>query len=50
MDDRRNPMALWSMVLIGAMFFYPLSLGPACWFSSRVGGEKVVTIVYRPIT
>jgi hypothetical protein len=29
---------------------YPASLGPSCWLSSRFGGKKVVTAVYRPLT
>ena len=50
-DDRKSTGAgTWSLLIIGALLLYPVSLGPACWISSRVGGEKVVTIAYRPLT
>lgn len=50
MDDRKQPTALFIVVILGALFCYVLGLGPACWVSSRFGGEKVVTVIYRPIT
>jgi hypothetical protein len=50
MDDRKQLSALCVMVIIGALVCYLLGLGPACWLSSRFGGEKFVTIAYRPLT
>jgi hypothetical protein len=35
------------MVVIAA---YALSIGPACWISSRVGAARFVTIFYKPVT
>jgi hypothetical protein len=42
---KRTALGLF-VVLVG----YPLSIGPACWFSSRVGcGATIVTVIYRPL-
>jgi hypothetical protein len=35
---------------LAAVLAWTLSIGPASWASSRLGGEKVVTLVYRPLT
>ena len=42
---KRTALGLF-VVLVG----YPLSIGPACWLSSRVGcGASIVTAVYSPM-
>jgi hypothetical protein len=50
-DSRKPSAAFWTAVALTVLIVgYPLSLGPACWISSRAGrGENAVTIVYRPI-
>ena len=50
MEERKNPTALCILVILGALVCYLVSLGPACWCTSRFGGEKVVTLAYRPVT
>ena len=49
---RKKPgVAFWATaVVVVALVAYPLSFGPACWFTSRVNlSGKFVTIPYRPI-
>jgi hypothetical protein len=50
-DERKlpciGPLAAGLVVL---PVIYILSLGPACWLSSRFGGERYVSIAYRPVT
>jgi hypothetical protein len=42
---KRTALGLF-VVLVG----YPLSIGPACWLSSRVEcGAMIVTLIYRPL-
>jgi hypothetical protein len=50
-ENQRTPGACFivSMGLV-AFLAYALSVAPVCCVSSRVGGEKVVSIVYRPLT
>src|SRR5262245_40226163 len=51
MDGRKRAgWVFWFSVVASLFVGYVLMLGPACWFSSRWGGEKVVTIAYRPVT
>ena len=51
MTEQKQPNAgIWGLVIVGVLVLYPVSLGPACWLSSRLGGEEVVTAVYRPLT
>jgi hypothetical protein len=50
MDHRKQPTALFAVVILGAVICYLGGLGPACWVTSRVGGEKVVTAAYKPVT
>ena len=39
------------MALVVVLVGYPLSIGPACWISSRTNtGAAVVSKVYRPLT
>ena len=47
MSHRKKPSAAFVVVVIVAVG--PLSLGPACWLSSRVGGSRVVDFVYGPM-
>ena|SRR5258708_2285444 len=37
-------------ITLVAALAYVLSIGPASWLSSRFGGERFVTAVYRPLT
>jgi hypothetical protein len=49
-DKQRTPGAgFFATICVVALMSYPLSIGPACWASSRVGGAGVVTVVYRPV-
>jgi hypothetical protein len=50
-DSRKKPgVAFWATVLVVAGLAYPLSVGPACWASSRIGiGTDLVSIVYKPL-
>ena len=51
MSEQKQPNAgIWSVVIIGALALYPVSLGPSCWLSSRFGGEQIVNVAYRPVT
>jgi hypothetical protein len=48
MDEKRKKpgVAFW----VAAVLAYPLSIGPACWISSRLNsGAGSVPVVYRPI-
>ena len=50
-SDRKHPpsAALWiTVALVAVLVGYPLSLGPACWIASRMGGGDL-TFVYRPL-
>src|ERR1051326_7564693 len=49
MDQQKQPTGLFIALILGLLACYVLGLGPACWLSSRFGGEKVVTAIYRPI-
>src|SRR5262245_41503974 len=51
MNEQKPPtwvLACVAMLLVPV--FYVLSSGPACWLSSRWGGTRVVSQVYRPLT
>jgi hypothetical protein len=53
MSDQRPTAGVWGLcglVIVGVLVFYPISLGPSCWLSSRFGGGTVVSAVYRPLT
>jgi hypothetical protein len=52
MTDRKKPgVAFWAtIVVVAGLVGYPLGIGPACWFSSRLGGTRIVSQVYRPLT
>jgi hypothetical protein len=52
MTDRKLPTAgFWiTVALVAVLVGYPLSIGPACWISSRAqAGESLVSTVYRPL-
>ena len=52
MNERKPSAGFWiAVAIVAIVILYPLSLGPACWISSRLGaGALVVSVVYRPIT
>jgi hypothetical protein len=52
MSERKPTAGFWiTVALLAIVVLYPLSLGPACWISSRAGaGGHAVSILYRPIT
>jgi hypothetical protein len=53
MTDRKKPgAAFWaSVMVVVALVLYPLSIGPACWISSRTNvGSAAVSIAYQPLT
>ena len=49
-EQKRTGRAFWWVVAVTLLLLFVLSIGPACWLSSRFGGAKVVTTVYRPVT
>jgi hypothetical protein len=51
MDDRKKPaVAFWATVVVVVLIAYRLSIGPACWVSSRLGlGHTLVTAAYGPL-
>jgi hypothetical protein len=50
-SDRKKPTAgFWITVALVAVLAYPLSFGPACWISSRIGiGVFTIPSAYRPV-
>jgi hypothetical protein len=48
---KKRGMPFWATVVVAAVLVaYPLSLGPACWITSRTNvGAAVVGRVYHPI-
>src|SRR5262249_27157503 len=50
-DQKPAGGMLWCVVaFIVAPLFFILSVGPACWLSSRLGAMGIVSYVYRPLT
>ena len=51
MTDRNKPTAgFWITVALVAVLVYPLSFGPACWITSRLGhGAVILPVIYWPI-
>jgi hypothetical protein len=50
--DRKKPdVAFWAtVVVVVGLVAYPLSFGPACWITSRLGhGAGILPVIYRPI-
>ena len=51
-SDRKKPgVAFWATVVVVVILVgYPLSIGPACWVTSRSdAGGDAVSLVYQPI-
>ncbi|MSR60214.1 MAG: hypothetical protein EXS05_21675 [Planctomycetaceae bacterium] len=52
MPSPRKPTAgFWIVVALVVLVGYPLSFGPACWITSRLGsttGAEIVSRVYDP--
>ena len=54
-DGKKPGVAFWATVVVVAVLVaYPLSFGPACWISSRIGRGKgfvvdAVQLVYQPM-
>jgi hypothetical protein len=51
-SDRKHPSAALgiTVALVVVLVGYPLSMGPACWISSRLNaGARAVTFAYEPI-
>jgi hypothetical protein len=50
MTDRKKPgMAFWVAVVVVVLALYVLSFGPACWITSRTGGDHLLPTIYRPV-
>ena len=50
-SPKKPGMAFWATVVVVVGLVYVLSIGPACWLTSRLNtGAEFVPIVYRPIT
>ena len=49
--NRRERWAKWLLaILIGLPTFYVVSVGPACWISSRTqSGDSMVSTIYGPL-
>jgi hypothetical protein len=48
---KKPGVAFWTTVNLTTILLYALSIGPACWLSSRTNvGASVVSQVYRPLT
>ena len=52
MTDHKKPgVAFWATVMLTVLVLYVLSIGPACWISSRTdAGGSTLSVVYRPLT
>jgi hypothetical protein len=52
MTDHKKPgVAFCATVGLAVVVLYVLSIGPACWISSRANaGGSAVAVVYRPLT
>jgi hypothetical protein len=49
-DRKKSGVAFWATVVVVVLVAYPLSLGPACWISSRLGwGATMVSLIYEPL-
>lgn len=49
-EKERGRAGLWCTVILVALLSYVLGLAPACSISSRMGGGRVITSTYRPLT
>lgn len=53
MDEQKKPgVGFWAtVVVVTLLVLYPVSFGPACWFTSRFEyGRRQMPFVYRPVT
>jgi hypothetical protein len=50
MTKQTNLCALCTLLSVALFVLYIASIGPACWVSSRLGGENAVSAVYIPVT
>lgn len=49
-ERKTRGIGFWAAVLLTVALVYPISLGPACWASSRFGGgNRFVSRLYQPI-
>jgi hypothetical protein len=50
-DRKKSGMAFWATAMVVVVLVaYALSIGPACWISSRMNyGADAVSFVYQPI-
>src|SRR5262245_30432166 len=50
MTDRRKPSwVVWTTIAsVCLLVLYPLSFGPACWITSRTGGNDAIPTIYGP--
>jgi hypothetical protein len=49
-SPKKPGVAFWATVVVVIVAMYPLSMGPACWASSRTGlGTTIVSTVFRPL-
>src|SRR5579863_2499733 len=51
-DCKKPGVGFWAtVVLVVGPVLYALSVGPACWISSRANaGASAISVVYRPLT
>lgn len=49
-ERKRGRAGFWCTLSVVGGLCYVFLLGPACWISSRTGGERFVSAAYRPLT
>jgi len=49
-EHQRAGWSFYCVVALSVSSLLVLSIGPACWLSSRWGGMNIVSQVYRPVT
>ena len=49
-EQKRAGWTFWCVVAVALLVIFVLSIGPACWCSSRFGGARGVSTVFRPVT
>ncbi len=49
-EGQTTGVAFWGCILLLVLLAYPISMGPACWISSRLGlGANLVSRIYAPV-
>jgi len=50
-DPKQSASVFWiTVALLAALVVFPLSMGPACWISSRMNsGMAAVELIYQPL-